>query len=58
MGAFLNLGVDFDIYMEVFEGLYEYSFSGEEAVRLLKRYGWDPFKDQVIFLKKSLYGLK
>jgi len=58
VGAFLNSGVDFDIYMEAFEGLYEYSLSGEEAVRLLKRHGWDPSKDQVILLKKSLYGLK
>ena len=58
MGAFLNLGVDFNIYMEAFEGLYKYSLSSEKAVRLLKRHGWDPSKDQVILLKKSLYGLK
>ena len=58
VGAFLNAGVDFDIYMEVPEGLYEYSLSSESAKTLLKEYCWDPSKDQVILLKKSLYGLK
>ena len=58
IGAFLNAGVDFDIYMRVPEGLYEYSLSNPSARTLLKKHGWDPTKDQVILLKKSLYGLK
>ena len=39
IGIFLNLGVNFNIYIEIFEGLYKYSLSSEEAVRLLKRHG-------------------
>ena len=58
IGAFLNAGVDTDLYIELPEGLYEYSLSSTTAVDLLKQYGWNPAKDQVILLKKSLYGLK
>jgi hypothetical protein len=58
IGAFLNAGVDVNLYMEVPEGLYEYSLSSTAVADLLKRYYWDPVEDQVILLKKSLYGLK
>jgi hypothetical protein len=58
IGAFLNAGVDVDVYIELPEGLYEYSLSSTTAADLLKQHGWDPTKDQVILLKRSLYGLK
>jgi hypothetical protein len=58
IGAFLNAGVDVDLYIEPPEGLYEYSLSNTSATDLLKRHGWNPSKDQVILLKRSLYGLK
>jgi hypothetical protein len=58
VGAFLNSETDVDLYMELPDGLYEYSLSSPQAADLLKQAGWDPSKDQVILLKKSLYGLK
>ena len=45
IGAFLNVGVDVDVYIELLEGLYEYSLSSTTAMDLLKQYGWDPTKD-------------
>ena len=58
VGAFLNSQTDYDIYITIPEGLYEFSLTGPEAVNLLKQHGWDPTEDQVILLKRSLYGLK
>lgn len=58
IGAFLNAGVDVDVYIEPPEGLHEFSLSSTTAMALLKQHGWDPTKDQVILLKRSLYGLK
>jgi len=58
VGAFLNNELDVEFYIEVFEGLYELSFSSFEVLDFLKRYGWDPSEDQVILLGKGLYGLK
>ena len=45
VGAFLNNELDVEFYIEVFEGLYEFSFSSSEVLDLLKRYGWDLFED-------------
>ena len=45
IGAFLNAGVDVDVYIELPEGLYEYSLSSTTATELLKQHGWDPTKD-------------
>jgi hypothetical protein len=58
IGAFLNAGLDVEVYIEIPEGLYEFSLSGQAAVDLLKRHGWDPNEDQIILLGQSLYGLK
>jgi len=58
VGAFLNNELDVELYIEVPEGLYEFSLSSPKVLDLLKRYGWDPFEDQVILLGKGLYGLK
>ena len=43
--TFLNNELDVELYIEVPEGLYEFSFSSPKVLDLLKRYGWDPFKD-------------
>jgi len=56
--AFLNNKLDVELYIEVPEGLYEFSFSSPKVLDLLKRYSWDPFKNQVILLGKGLYSLK
>jgi len=45
IGAFLNAKLDVDLYMELLEGLYEFSCSSPEALTLLKQYSWDPFED-------------
>jgi hypothetical protein len=58
IGAFLNSGLDVEVYIEIPEGLYEFSLSSNAAVTLLKQHGWDPAENQVILLKQSLYGLK
>ena len=47
-----------EFYIKVPKGLYEFSLNSPKALDLLKRYGWDPFEDQVILLGKGLYGLK
>ena len=43
--AFLNNELDVEFYIEVPKGLYEFNFSSPKVLDLLKRYGWDPFKD-------------
>ena len=58
VGAFLNNELDVELYIEIPEGLYEFSLSSPEALDLLKRHGWDPSEDQVILLGKGLYSLK
>jgi len=45
VGAFLNNELDVEFYIEVPEGLYEFSFSSPKALDFLKRYGWDPSED-------------
>ena len=45
IGAFLNASLDLQVYIEVPEGLYEFSLSRPQAINLLKSYSWDPFKD-------------
>ena len=39
MGAFLNNELDVELYIEVPEGLYKFSFSNPKVLDLLKRYG-------------------
>jgi len=39
--AFLNLGLDIKVYLEIPEGLYEFSLSSTTAANLLKQHGWD-----------------
>ena len=58
IGAFLNALLDIDLYIEIPEGLLEFAQTGQQALDLLRLHGWDPTRDQVILLKKSLYGLR
>jgi len=39
IGTFLNLELDTEVYLEIPEGLYEYSLSSTTVVNLLKQYG-------------------
>jgi len=45
IGAFLNAELDVDLYIELPEGLNEFSCSSPEALALLKQHGWDPSED-------------
>jgi len=56
--AFLNNKLNIKLYIKVPKSLYEFSFNSSKILNLLKWYGWDPFKNQVILLGKEFYNLK
>ena len=58
IGAFLNSTLKETIYMEIPEGFTEFYEDRPKLAALLAKHGYKASKNQVILLRKSLYGLK
>jgi Reverse transcriptase (RNA-dependent DNA polymerase)./Integrase core domain. len=59
IGAFLNSDLDVEIYLSIPEGFAEWASTvNPQFQKVLQACGYNPKEEQIILLKRALYGLK